>query len=146
MEDRQVYVNIHKLGLYRVACRYPSFPCMNIIQWVVSHTDPEMMTLKSTSGKQLVTFRKEKYHHMHHLLQLLNYMVALFFTPNKNVNSRHVLKCWVKEPSKFETTPNQVYKTRSLWKAYLLLVTFACCRYGQESTRTFPQSWVVRLD
>jgi hypothetical protein len=27
LEDRQVYVNIHKSGLYRIACRYPAFPC-----------------------------------------------------------------------------------------------------------------------
>lgn len=32
LEDQQVYVNIHKLGLYRVRCRYPAFPCMDIIQ------------------------------------------------------------------------------------------------------------------
>ena len=34
-EYRQVYVNIHKLGLYRVACRYLAFPCVDIIHWVV---------------------------------------------------------------------------------------------------------------
>ncbi len=31
LEDRKVYVNIHKSGLYRVACRYPAFPWVNII-------------------------------------------------------------------------------------------------------------------
>jgi len=27
LEDCQVYVNIHKSGFYRIACRYPVFPC-----------------------------------------------------------------------------------------------------------------------
>lgn len=31
LEDNQVYVNIHKSGLYKVASRYPSFPCAYII-------------------------------------------------------------------------------------------------------------------
>lgn len=31
LEDRQVYVNIHKSAMYRVACRYPAFPCTDII-------------------------------------------------------------------------------------------------------------------
>lgn len=26
LEDRQIYVNFHKSGLYRIACRYPTFP------------------------------------------------------------------------------------------------------------------------
>lgn len=31
LEDRQVYVNIHKLGLYKVACMYHVFPCADVI-------------------------------------------------------------------------------------------------------------------
>ena len=31
LEDRQVYVNIHKSGLYWIACRYPVFPCADMI-------------------------------------------------------------------------------------------------------------------
>lgn len=106
LEDRQVYINIHKSDLYRVACRYPAFPCVDIIHWVVSHTDPEMMTLSNTSGTHFSTFRSEKYHQMYHFPQSVNYMNALLFTPNNNVNSRDILKRWVKEPSKFRTTPN----------------------------------------
>lgn len=31
LEDHQVYVNIQKSGLYRIACRYPAFPCADMI-------------------------------------------------------------------------------------------------------------------
>ena len=31
LEDHQVYVNIHKFGLYHIACRYPVLPCSDII-------------------------------------------------------------------------------------------------------------------
>lgn len=30
LEDRQVYVNIHRYNLHKVACRYPAFPCVDI--------------------------------------------------------------------------------------------------------------------
>lgn len=74
-------------------------------------------------------------------------MDALFFTLNNNLNSRDIMKHWVKEPSKFRTTPNQVYKMKSLRKFYQQLVIFACHLYGQESTSmTFPQSCVFMLD
>jgi len=61
VEDQQVYVNIHNLGLYKVSCRYPTFPCMDVIHWIVSHNDLEMMILINVSGVELSTFRMEYY-------------------------------------------------------------------------------------
>lgn len=57
LEDRWVYVNIHMSGLYQIACRYPMFPCVDMIHWIVSHTDPEMMTLSNVSGTEIATFK-----------------------------------------------------------------------------------------
>lgn len=56
LEDQQVCINIHKSGLYMVGCRYLPFPCMDIIHWIVAHTNPEMMALRSMSGTQLFKF------------------------------------------------------------------------------------------
>lgn len=125
MEDWQVCVNIHKLGLYKVACRYLVFPWADIIHWIFSHTNPETMALSSSSGTQLANFRTKNYHQMYHLSWLVNHMDALFYTPNNNVNTRNIMKCWVKEPLKFRSTPNQVYKTKSLRKVDQLLIIFA---------------------
>ncbi len=67
LEDRQVYVNIHRLGLHKVACMYPTFPCADIIHWIVSHADLETTTLTNTTGTQLSTLKMENYHQMYHL-------------------------------------------------------------------------------
>jgi len=50
LEERRVYVNIHKSRFYQIACKYLKFPCTNMIQWIVSHIDPETMVLSSVSG------------------------------------------------------------------------------------------------
>jgi len=57
LKDHQVYVNIHKYGLYWIACRYPMFPCMDMIHWIVSHTSLEWVTLSSVHGMKIATFR-----------------------------------------------------------------------------------------
>ena len=31
LEDHRVYVNIHKSSLYWISCRYPTFPCADMI-------------------------------------------------------------------------------------------------------------------
>ena len=137
LQDQQVYVKIHRSGLYKVAYKYSTFPCEDIIHWIVSHTDPETMILSSASGTQLSSFIMENYHHMFHLPHLVNCMDPLFYAPHNNVNTRYIIKHWVKELSKFKSTPNHVYKTKSLRKAYQLLIIFACGLSGQESTNTF---------
>ena len=32
LEDRRVYVNIHNSSLYWFSCRYPAFPCVDMIE------------------------------------------------------------------------------------------------------------------
>lgn len=57
LEDWQVYVNIHKSRLYKVACKYHTFLCTDVIHWIISHTDPETMILINVSGVEIPTFR-----------------------------------------------------------------------------------------
>lgn len=73
-------------------------------------------------------------------------MQTPFNIPCNNANSRDILKNWVKELAKFRMTPNKVYKTKILWKEYQYLVIFKCRLYVQESTETFPHSWMIMLD
>jgi len=64
LEDCKVYVNIHKYGLYQIAFCYLAFPCMDMIHWIISHTDPEMMALSSVSGTMISTFTAQDYQQM----------------------------------------------------------------------------------
>lgn len=104
------------------------------------------MTLSNISGTQLAMFKLENYHQMHHLLESVNCMYALLFMHNSNVNTRDILKHWVKETLNFRMSLNHVYKMSLLRKAYQLVVIFACHLYGQDSKETFLQIWVVMLD
>jgi len=146
LEDWQVYVNIHQSGLHKISCRYFAFPCADIIHWIVSHTDPETMTLSNATGTQLSIFKTKNYHQMYHLPQSVNHMDELFYTTQIFVKAMDIIKCWVKEESKFRSMPNHVYKTKSLKKVYQFLIIFAWRLYSQKSTKAFPKNWVVVLD
>ena len=117
-----------------------------MIHWIVSHTDPKTMTLNYVSGMKLTTFWARDYDEMYHMSDPVTIMKTPFSLPNNIANSKDILKNWVKEPTRFRLTPNQIYKTKILWKAYQYLVIFSCPLYGQESTKTFPHIWVIALD
>ena len=130
LEDRQVYVNINKSGLYQIACKYIVLPCADMIHWIVSHTNTETMTLSIVSRMNIVTFREQDYDEIYQMAEPMTIMEIPFRLPSSNANSRDILKNWVKESAKFKMTPNQVYKMKILRKAYQYLVIFTCRLYG----------------
>ena len=110
------------------------FPCRNMIHWIVSHIDLDMMMLSSVSRIELATFRAKDFQEMYHLPQPVITMEKPFMKTSSSANSRDILKSWAKELAKFRTTPIQVYKMKRLQKAYHYLVIFAHQLCGQEST------------
>lgn len=111
---------------------------MNMIHWIVSHTNPKEMTLISVSGIEFDTLRVKEFQEMYHWPQLVITMEKPFIKPNRKENSRDILKSWVKEPAKFRTILSLVYKMKIPWKAYQYLVMFSWHLYGQERKNTFP--------
>jgi len=118
LKDREVYMHIHKSGLYLIACRYPSFPRADMIHWIISHTDSKTMTLSSVSGMKFETLWERNYDEMYKMVELVTIMSPPFILPNNRVNSRDILKDWVKELARFRMKPNQIYKTNILRKVY----------------------------
>lgn len=110
MDDWQVYVNIHKLGLFKVACRFPVFPCVYMIPWIVSHADPKTMVLSSVNGEIFSSFWMEHYHGIHHFIFPVRTMDALSYTP---------MTTWTQEKSWIIGKRSQQYPwwhpTRCTW-------------------------------
>lgn len=52
------------------------------------------------------------------MLEPMIVMETPFRLPNNSANSIDILKNWVKELDQFRLTPNQIYKTNMLRKAY----------------------------
>lgn len=67
-------------------------------------------TSKTTSvnGTKFATFRAQDYEQMYHMSKPMIIMETPFNTPSSNANSIDILNNWVKEPTKFRMTPNQV--------------------------------------
>lgn len=92
LKDRRVYLKIQQSGLYKVACRDPTFPCADVISWIVSHIDEKTMTLSSVSRQKLATFLEEDYQHMYHLFELVEHMDSLFYATHNYMNTRDIVK------------------------------------------------------
>lgn len=104
------------------------------------------MTLTNVSEHKLTTFLAADYHIMYHFLEPKAIMDSYFYATNIYMSTKDIVKGWVKEPSKFQQTTTNTYKTKSFRRAYQLLVILACNFYSQQSTETFPEGWEVLLN
>jgi len=137
LEDQHVYNIVKKSGLHRVSCKYPTFPCENVISWIVSHIDVKTITLSSNSVWNLATFLVVYYRHMYHFLEPEKLMDSHFYATNSYVGTKYVVEIWVKEPSKFRQAPTNIDKTKYLMRAHQFSIILDCRIYGQPSTETF---------
>lgn len=76
------------------------------------------MILSSVSGANISSFETEDYQQMYHFPLPLSKMDAPFYISNSNTNTRDILKQWVRDPSNFRTTCNQIYRMKMLRKEY----------------------------
>lgn len=97
-----------------------------MIYWIVSHTDLETMTVRSVSGTRFTTLSEIDYNDMYQMTEMITIVTAPFSLVNNRAHSRDILKDRVKGPSHFRMTPDQIYKTNILRKAYQYLAIFAC--------------------
>jgi hypothetical protein len=49
--DDQVFPNIKRSYMHRVACRTPVLPCIKIFVWIIDHADTVKCTIKNAEGK-----------------------------------------------------------------------------------------------
>ena len=122
---------------------HPDTPRSHVQIWF---TRPSPTLSPRLSGTKLATFWARDYDEMYQMSNPATIMKNPFSLPNNSANSRDILRNWVKEPTRFRLTPDQIYKMKILRKAYQYLVIFACRLSGQACTETFHQIWVIALD
>jgi hypothetical protein len=48
--DDQVFPNIQRSYLHMTACRTPVFPCMEVLKWLIDHTDAHKCLINKENG------------------------------------------------------------------------------------------------
>lgn len=50
------YINIKKSRMHKVSCRYLVMPCVEAIEWFITHMDDFHLVLCSESGSDIATY------------------------------------------------------------------------------------------
>jgi 1-deoxy-D-xylulose 5-phosphate reductoisomerase len=54
--DEEVLFNIHKAYLHMVASQYPVFPCIELLKWIIDHTDTQKCLINDDNDECVRVF------------------------------------------------------------------------------------------
>jgi len=65
--SREIYKNIIKSGLHRVAMKTPVLPCPDIIEWITRRIDHHYRSILNVEGKVVASYKPSMLNQMYHL-------------------------------------------------------------------------------
>ena len=110
LEDREVYINIKRFKIHRVARIIVVLPCEKSIEWIFLHMDKKKKSvLSSESEKEIATYHPHDLHSYYKMITLKKYLNTQFCATGANLNTREILKSWWKEPANFFQNLSAIY-------------------------------------
>ena len=65
--SKEVYINIIKFGLHRVALKTLVLPCSDVIEWITSKIDHDNQSILNYEGKSVANYKASVFNQMYHL-------------------------------------------------------------------------------
>ena len=69
MLSKEVYRNIMKFGLHRVAVKTLVLPCLDVIEWMTRKIDHQHQSILNYQGKSASSYKASVFNQMYHLKQ-----------------------------------------------------------------------------
>jgi hypothetical protein len=143
MLDDQVFSNITRSYLHRVACRTLVFPCIKTLGWKIDHVDIVKCTINNAEGECISVFlpvEVQKYYKLRYPKQRLNidFMVKFY----EYHDTIRILASWWKEDKKFTNKTIGWYNTVNIREPYMYLMALIYRLYGEKDCSKFSEAWM----
>jgi len=96
-----VYIKIQKLGFCKATYRFPILTCPDVIKWIQQHLDTKITTLNSVIGQNIASYLAHDIELVYQLPKIEGYMDSPLYVFNGYLNTKDIIKTWLKEPDKF---------------------------------------------
>ena len=141
--DDEVFPNIQQSYLHMVASRAPIFPRIEVLKWLIDHTDTHNFLINDDNGGCVRVFlpvEVQKYYKLRDPKERLNTDFMVKFYEHHDTN--HVMDSWWREEKKFTNQRNGWYGTINLRESYIYLMALICRLYGEKYCSKFSKVWI----
>jgi hypothetical protein len=141
--DNEVFVNIRKAYLHMVARRTPVFPFIELLKWLIDHTDAQKCVINDDNGQIVRVFlpvEVQNYYKLRELDEGLNKdFVVKFYQKH---DTRKIMGSWWKKDKKLTNRNSGWYPTANLRQPYIYLMALLCRLHGEKDFSRFSESWM----
>jgi hypothetical protein len=126
-----------------VARRTPVFPCIELLKWLIDHTDTQRCLINDDNGECVGVFLPVEVHNYYKLRDLeerLNTDFVIKFYEKHDTNK--VMASWWREDKKYTNRTSGWYPTTNLREPYIYLMALICRLYGEKDCSRFSEAWM----
>jgi hypothetical protein len=141
--DDEVLPNIHKAYLHMVASRSLVFPCIELLKWLIDHTDAHKCLINDDNDECVGVFLPSEVQNYYKLrdseLKLSTDFVLSFYASH---NTSKIMVSWWREDKKFMNRTVGWYPTTNLREPYIYLMALLCRLHGEKDCSQFSEAWM----
>jgi len=142
-EDKDVFTNIKRSGLHRVAARPPVFPCADVISWIISRVKVDNRRVMAIDDEQVVGSFRPEYIEVYYKLPRSEVDFTNKWLEKQTHDVHATMKSWWVHTKRFRVRPfKSTYPTASLREPYKLVAMMMCRLFGDPDAKEFQQVWV----
>jgi hypothetical protein len=126
-----------------VASRTLVFLCIEILKWLIDHTNSHKCLINDDNGGCIGVFLPSKvqiYYKLRELEETLNTNFVLSFYASHDTNK--IMVSWWREDEKFTNRTADLYPTNNIREAYIYLIAILCRLHGEKDCSLFPEAWM----
>jgi hypothetical protein len=141
--DDDVLPNIHRDYLHMVASRTPVFPCIELLKWLIDHTDAHKCLINDDNGGCVGVFlpsEVQSYYKLRESEEKLSTDFILSFYASHDTSK--IMASWWREDKKFTNRTVGWYPTTNLREPYIYLMALLCRLHGEKYCSRFSEAWM----
>jgi hypothetical protein len=126
-----------------VARRTPIFPCIEVLKWLIDHTETQKCLINDDNGgcfRVFLLVEVHKYYKLRDPEEQLNiyFMVKIY----ECHDTSRVIASWWREDKKYTNRSIGWYGTTNLREPYIYLMALICRLYGEKECSIFLEAWM----
>jgi hypothetical protein len=141
--DDEVFINIHKAYLHMVVSRTLVFPCIELLKWLIDHSDAQKCVINDDNGQIIGVFlpvEVQKYYKLREPDERLNKDFVVKFYQKHDTSK--IMASWWREDKKFTNRNSGWYPTANLRQPYIYLMALLCQLHGEKDCSRFSKAWM----
>jgi hypothetical protein len=136
-DELQVFRNIRKLGIFRVATHPTVFPCADTISWILKNIDIDSRYVFNARKEPIASFRLDDLAKCYHI-EAGNKRIYGQLLSELELTPKDLFPTWYKEDKQFKYRPKSRYPTTNLRRPYQYMVAMLCRLYREPDATHFP--------